>query len=40
VPVLAAEKLADIAVDRRSIAVAYVVVAFIILPLIGVALLR
>lgn len=39
-PILAAEKLADVAVERRTLAVAYVVVAFIVLPLIGVTLLR
>jgi sodium-dependent phosphate cotransporter len=40
VPIRAAEKLADIAVERRMVAVAYVVVMFIVLPLIGVAVLR
>jgi len=40
VPIRAAEKLADIAVERRTVAVAYVVVMFIVLPLIGVAVLR
>lgn len=39
-PVLAAEKLADIAVERRTLAVAYVIVLFIVVPLAGVALLR
>lgn len=39
VPIVAAERLADIAVERRSAAVAYVGVAFIVLPLIGVAVL-
>jgi sodium-dependent phosphate cotransporter len=39
VPVRAAEILADIAVERRTMAVAYVVVMFIVLPLIGVVLL-
>lgn len=39
VPVLGAERLADIAVTRRTAAVAYVAVVFIVLPLIGVALL-
>ena len=39
-PIQAAEKLADTAVERRTLAVAYVVVAFIVLPLIGVTLLR
>lgn len=39
-PIRAAERLADVAVERRSMAVAYVAVMFIILPLIGVALLR
>jgi sodium-dependent phosphate cotransporter len=38
VPVLAAERLADLAVKRRALAVAYVAVVFIVLPLIGVAL--
>jgi sodium-dependent phosphate cotransporter len=36
VPIRAAETLADIAVKRRTIAIAYVIVAFIVLPLIGV----
>jgi sodium-dependent phosphate cotransporter len=40
VPVSAAERLADIAVQQRLWAVAYVMGAFIVLPLIGVALLR
>jgi sodium-dependent phosphate cotransporter len=40
VPVRLAEGLAEIAVKRRAWAVAYVMTAFIILPLIGVALLR
>ncbi len=40
VPIKGAERLADIAVTRRSAAVAYVAVVFIVLPLIGVALLR
>jgi sodium-dependent phosphate cotransporter len=40
VPVRLAEGLADVAVKRRVWAVAYVMTAFIILPLIGVALLR
>jgi sodium-dependent phosphate cotransporter len=40
VPVRLAEGLAEIAVKRRVWAVAYVMTAFIILPLFGVALLR
>lgn len=40
VPVRAAEFMADVAVERRSLAMAYVVGLFIIAPLIGVALLR
>ncbi|MDW3216605.1 MAG: Na/Pi symporter [Ilumatobacteraceae bacterium] len=40
VPILAAERLADIAVERRMIAVAYVVGSFIVLPLLGVAIFR
>lgn len=39
-PIRGAEYLADIAVERRSIAVAYVVIGFIVLPLLGVAVLR
>ncbi len=39
VPVKAAEALAAVAVERRTAAVAYVAVAFIILPLVGVAVL-
>ena len=37
VPIVAAERLADIAVERRTLAVAYVAFVFIVLPLIGVA---
>jgi len=40
VPIRAAEKLADIAVERRTLAVAYVVGVFIVLPLVGLTLLR
>ena len=40
VPVRAAEWLATIAVEKRTWAVAYVVFVFIVLPLIGVTLLR
>lgn len=36
-PIKAAETLADVAVKRRSLAVGYVVGAFIVLPLIGLA---
>lgn len=38
-PIIAAEKLADIAVDRRTVALGYVTTMFIILPLIGVVVL-
>ena len=38
-PVLGAEWLAGLAVERRTLAVAYVAVAFILLPLFGVAVL-
>jgi len=40
IPIRAAEKLARIAVSRRVIAIAYVVTAFIVIPLLGVAILR
>ncbi len=40
VPIMAAEKLADLAVERKIWAVAYVVVLFIVLPLLGVTFLR
>jgi len=40
VPILLAEKLADLAVRNRMIAVGYVVGAFIVVPLIGVAIFR
>lgn len=40
VPIRASERLAEVAVERRTLAVAYVVVMFIVLPLIGVAVLR
>ncbi|MFT4656517.1 MAG: sodium-dependent phosphate cotransporter [Candidatus Aldehydirespiratoraceae bacterium] len=39
-PILAAERLANVAVKQRLWAVAYVMGAFIVLPLIGLALLR
>lgn len=39
-PIKAAEFLADIAVKRRVLAVAYVFTSFIIIPLLGVAILR
>jgi hypothetical protein len=34
-----AERLADVAVERRTLAVVYVAVAFIALPLLGVVVL-
>ncbi|MFZ8998584.1 MAG: Na/Pi symporter [Ilumatobacteraceae bacterium] len=40
IPIRAAETLADIAVHRRMAAVGYVVVAFVVIPLIGVAVFR
>ena len=40
IPVRAAESLAKLAVQRRVIAIAYVVTAFIVVPLLGVAILR
>jgi sodium-dependent phosphate cotransporter len=40
VPIRAAETLADVAVQRRQWAVAYVVIAFIAIPAVGIALLR
>lgn len=40
IPIRGAERLADIAVERRSMALAYVVGAFIIVPLLGVAIFR
>lgn len=39
-PIKAAETLADVAVERRMLAVGYVVTAFIIVPLVGIAILR
>jgi len=39
-PIIGAERLADVAVERRSLALGYTVVMFIILPLLGVAILR
>ena len=36
----AAEKMADVAVERHTMAVAYVITLFIIVPLIGVAIFR
>jgi sodium-dependent phosphate cotransporter len=40
IPIHAAEKLADIAVERRMMAVVYVIGAFIVVPLAGVAIFR
>jgi len=40
VPVTMAERLADLAVNRRAMAVAYVMGVFVVMPLLGVALLR
>lgn len=40
IPIRAAERLADLAVARRSLAVIYVMVAFIVIPLVGVVVLR
>ncbi len=40
IPIRLAEGLAAMSVERRSVAVAYVLGAFIIVPLVGVALLR
>jgi solute carrier family 34 (sodium-dependent phosphate cotransporter) len=40
IPIHMAEKLADLAVARRAYAVGYVVGVFIVVPLVGVALLR
>ena len=39
-PVMAAEKLAELAVKNRMIAVTYVVGSFIVVPLVGVAIFR
>jgi sodium-dependent phosphate cotransporter len=40
IPIRAAERLAELAVTRRSTAVFYVMVAFIVIPLLGVVVLR
>lgn len=40
IPIKAAERLADLAVERKAWAVGYVVGLFIVLPLIGVTVLR
>lgn len=39
-PVVAAEKLAEVAISNRAIAITYVVGAFIVVPLVGIVLLR
>lgn len=39
-PIRAAETLAEIAVKRRMVAVGYVVVVFVVVPLVGVAIFR
>lgn len=40
IPLRAAERMADLAVERHTMAVAYVVTLFIVIPLIGVAIFR
>jgi len=40
IPVILAEKLADIAVHRKWVAVAYVLIAFIAVPLVGIFVLN
>ena len=40
IPIRAAERLAAVAVERRTYAVVYVAVAFVVIPLVGVALLN
>ena len=40
IPIRLAENLANIAINRRVAAVIYVVVVFIVVPLLGVAILR
>ena len=39
-PILAAERLADVAVERRSLALAYMLVVFIVIPVLGVLIFR
>ena len=39
VPVMLAEKLADLAIARKSLALAYLVGAFIVVPLLGIVIL-
>lgn len=40
IPIRAAERMADLAVERHTMAVAYVVTLFIVVPLLGVAIFR
>jgi len=40
IPLRAAERMADLAVERHTMAVAYVITLFIVIPLIGVAIFR
>ncbi|MED5446212.1 MAG: sodium dependent phosphate transporter, partial [Actinomycetota bacterium] len=40
IPIRLSENLAKIAINRRVAAVVYVVVVFIVVPLLGVAILR
>ncbi|MGB1506217.1 MAG: Na/Pi symporter [Acidimicrobiales bacterium] len=40
IPLRAAERMAELAVERHTMAVAYVVTLFIVIPLIGVAIFR
>lgn len=40
IPINLANRIADIAVERRSLALAYTLIAFVIVPLLGVLILR
>jgi sodium-dependent phosphate cotransporter len=40
IPLRAAERMADLAVERHTMAVAYVIILFIVIPLMGVAIFR
>ena len=40
VPVMMAEKLADVAIKRKSLALAYTFGVFVLLPFLGIVVLR
>ena len=39
-PVTMAEKLADVALQRKSLALGYTLTSFVVIPLLGILILR